>query len=103
MGQFSVEKPVAPGSVLSGNQQALFALIGKAILFASRARRVIPPILFRVRLQLETRENPARRNEFCRSIIMRKIEATIITLENQFPVPINGSGRCDRLMPPCPA
>ena len=23
MGQFSVEKPVAPGSVLSGNQQAL--------------------------------------------------------------------------------
>ena len=26
MGQFSVEKPVAPGSVLSGNQQAIVRL-----------------------------------------------------------------------------
>ena len=36
---------------------------------------------FRVRWQLETRENPGKRNEFCRSIITQKIEATIITLE----------------------
>jgi CRISPR-associated protein Cas1 len=40
---------------------------------------------FRVRWQLETRENPGQRNEFCRSIIMRKIEATIITLEKVIP------------------
>jgi CRISP-associated protein Cas1 len=39
----------------------------------------------RVRWQLETRENPAQRNEFCRSIIARKIEATIITLEKSIP------------------
>jgi CRISPR-associated protein Cas1 len=36
---------------------------------------------FRVRWQLETRENPEQRNEFCRSIIARKIEASIFTLE----------------------
>jgi CRISPR-associated protein Cas1 len=35
----------------------------------------------RVRWQLETRENPKQRNEYCRSIITRKIEASIITLE----------------------
>jgi CRISP-associated protein Cas1 len=40
---------------------------------------------FRVRWQLETRENPAQRNDFCRSIIMRKIDATIITLEKSIP------------------
>ncbi|HZZ23517.1 MAG TPA: CRISPR-associated endonuclease Cas1 [Roseiarcus sp.] len=40
---------------------------------------------FRVRWQLEIRENPAQRNEFCRSIITRKIEATIITLEKSIP------------------
>jgi CRISP-associated protein Cas1 len=40
---------------------------------------------FRVKWQLETRANPAKRNEFCRSIIMRKIEATIITLEKSIP------------------
>jgi CRISP-associated protein Cas1 len=39
----------------------------------------------RVRWQLETRENPGQRNEFCRSIIARKIEATIITLEKSIP------------------
>jgi CRISP-associated protein Cas1 len=39
----------------------------------------------RVRWQLETRENPAQRNEFCRSLITRKIEATIITLEKSVP------------------
>jgi CRISP-associated protein Cas1 len=40
---------------------------------------------FRVRWQLETRENPAQRNDFCRSIITRKIEAAIITLEKSIP------------------
>jgi hypothetical protein len=40
---------------------------------------------FRVRWQLETLENPEQRNEFCRSIITRKIEATIITLEKSIP------------------
>ena len=30
---------------------------------------------FRMRWQLETRENPERRNEYCRSLITRKIEA----------------------------
>jgi CRISP-associated protein Cas1 len=40
---------------------------------------------FRVRWQLETRENPAQRNDFCCSIITRKIEATIITLEKSIP------------------
>ena len=35
----------------------------------------------RVRWQLETRENLVRRNEFCRSLITRKIDATIVTLE----------------------
>jgi CRISPR-associated protein Cas1 len=40
---------------------------------------------FRVRWQLETRENLEQRNEFCRSIISRKIEASIITLEKSIP------------------
>ena len=40
---------------------------------------------FRVRWQFETRENPEQRNEFSRSIILRKIEATIITLEKSIP------------------
>jgi CRISP-associated protein Cas1 len=40
---------------------------------------------FRVRWQLETSENPELRNEFCRSIIARKIAATIITLEKSIP------------------
>jgi CRISPR-associated protein Cas1 len=48
---------------------------------------------FRVRGQLETRENPEQRNEFCRSIITRKIEATIFTLGKSTLAPINGSGR----------
>jgi hypothetical protein len=38
-----------------------------------------------VRWQLETRENTEQRNDFCRSIITRKIEATIITLEKSIP------------------
>jgi CRISPR-associated protein Cas1 len=40
---------------------------------------------FRVKWQLETRENPGQRNEYCRSIITRKIEATIMTLEKSIP------------------
>ena len=40
---------------------------------------------FRVRWQLETRENPEQRSDFCCSIITRKIEATIITLEKSIP------------------
>jgi CRISP-associated protein Cas1 len=40
---------------------------------------------FRVKWQLETRENPEQRIEFCRSIITGKIEATIITLEKSIP------------------
>ena len=40
---------------------------------------------FRVRWQLETRENPQQRNEFCRSMISRKIEASILTLEKSIP------------------
>ena len=49
---------------------------------------------FRVRWQLETRENPAKRNEFCRSIITRKIEASIITLEKS----IRRSDKWERAM-----
>jgi CRISP-associated protein Cas1 len=40
---------------------------------------------FRVRWQLETRENAERRNDFCRSIITRKIAASILTLEKSIP------------------
>jgi CRISP-associated protein Cas1 len=40
---------------------------------------------FRVKWQWETRENPDQRNEFCRSLITRKIEASIITLEKSIP------------------
>ena len=36
---------------------------------------------FRVQWQLETHENPALRIEYCRSIISKKIEASILTLE----------------------
>jgi CRISPR-associated protein Cas1 len=36
---------------------------------------------FRVQWQIETRENPALRIEYCRSIISKKIEASIVTLE----------------------
>jgi CRISP-associated protein Cas1 len=38
-----------------------------------------------VRWQLEIRENPQRRNEFCRSLITQKVEASIITLEKSIP------------------
>jgi CRISPR-associated protein Cas1 len=40
---------------------------------------------FRVKGQLETRENPDQRNDFCRSIIGQKIEASILTLEKSIP------------------
>jgi CRISP-associated protein Cas1 len=40
---------------------------------------------FRVRWQLETRENLEERNVYCRSLITRKIEATVITLEKSIP------------------
>jgi CRISP-associated protein Cas1 len=36
---------------------------------------------FRVKWQLETRDNPALQIEYCRSIIGQKIEASILTLE----------------------
>jgi CRISPR-associated protein Cas1 len=49
---------------------------------------------FRVRWQLESRENPGQRNEYCRSIITRKIEATIITLERS----IRRSDKWERAM-----
>jgi CRISPR-associated protein Cas1 len=39
----------------------------------------------RVRWQLETRGNPGLRNDFCRSLITKKIEATISTLEKSIP------------------
>ena len=40
---------------------------------------------FRMRWQSETSENPDQRNEFCRSIITQKIEASILTLEKSIP------------------
>jgi CRISP-associated protein Cas1 len=40
---------------------------------------------FRVRWQLEPRENREQRNDFCRSIITQKIEATIIAFEKSIP------------------
>jgi len=49
---------------------------------------------FRVRWQLETRENPDQRNEFCRSLITRKIEASVITLEKS----IRRSDKWERAM-----
>jgi CRISP-associated protein Cas1 len=49
---------------------------------------------FRVRGQLETREKPEQRNEFCRSIITRKIEASILTLEKS----ISRSDKWERAM-----
>jgi CRISP-associated protein Cas1 len=45
----------------------------------------------RVRWQLETRENPEQRNEYCRSIITRKSRRALLPSKNQFPVRINGS------------
>ncbi len=48
----------------------------------------------RVRWQLETRENLEQRNEFCRSLITRKIEASIVTLEKS----IRRSDKWERAM-----
>ena len=49
---------------------------------------------FRVRWQLETRGNPQQRNEFCRSLITQKIEASILTLEKS----ISRSDKWERAM-----
>jgi hypothetical protein len=46
---------------------------------------VIQPLVFGVRWQLETRENPWQRNEYGRSIIAQKFEAKITTLEKSIP------------------
>jgi CRISPR-associated protein Cas1 len=48
----------------------------------------------RMRWQLQTRENPDRRMAFCRSIITRKIEASILTLEKS----IQRSDKWERAM-----
>ena len=49
---------------------------------------------FRVQWQLETRGNPGLRNDFCRSLITRKIEASILTLEKS----IRRSDKWERAM-----
>ncbi len=49
---------------------------------------------FRVQWQLETHGNPGLRMEYCRSIITRKIEASIITLEKS----IRRSDKWERAM-----
>jgi hypothetical protein len=46
----------------------------EAVQFQSRGRAKLA--LSQSHLQLETRANPQRRNDFCRAIIIRKIEAT---------------------------
>src|SRR5271165_4237631 len=48
----------------------------------------------RVQWQLETRGNTDRRNEFCRSLIARKIEASVLTLEKS----IRRSDKWERAM-----
>ena len=48
----------------------------------------------RVGWQFETRENPEQRNEFCRSLITRKIEASVITLEKS----VRRSDKLERAM-----
>jgi hypothetical protein len=50
----------------------------------------------RVRWQLETRENPEQRNGFCRSLVTKKIEASIIALEKS----IRRSDKWERAMKP---
>jgi CRISPR-associated protein Cas1 len=47
-----------------------------------------------VQWQLETLGNPGLRNEFCRSLITRKIEASILTLEKS----IRRSDKWERAM-----
>jgi CRISP-associated protein Cas1 len=48
----------------------------------------------RVRWQLETRANPEQRNGFCRSLVTKKIEASIIALEKS----IRRSDKWERAM-----
>jgi CRISPR-associated protein Cas1 len=52
---------------------------GKIICVAGKAGYSANP--FRVKWQLETRDNPGLRIEYCRSTISQKIEASILTLE----------------------
>ena len=49
---------------------------------------------YRVQWQLETRGNPGLRNDFCRSLIAKKIEASIMTLEKS----IRRSDKWERAM-----
>jgi hypothetical protein len=51
MGQFSVEKPVAPGSVLSGNQQSFFFL-SRAEATMSRFRTLGTTLVLALSMQL---------------------------------------------------
>jgi CRISPR-associated protein Cas1 len=60
-------------------------LTGKAIFVCVVGASGYSANPFRVKWQLETRETPGQRNEYCRSIITQKIEATIITLEKSIP------------------
>src|ERR1700748_2526605 len=50
----------------------------------------------RVRWQLETRENPEQRNGFCRSLVTKKIEASIVALEKS----IRRSDKWERAIKP---
>ena len=43
--------------------------------------------------QIETREHPRTRMEFCNSLITRKIEASIKTLEKAVGARMRGKGR----------
>lgn len=52
---------------------------GEVVCVASRSGYAANP--FRVQWQRETREDPKKRMEFCVSLIARKIEASIFTLE----------------------
>jgi hypothetical protein len=62
---------------------------GEIVCVAGASRYSANP--FRVQWQIETRDNPDRRMEFSRSIIARKIEASIITLEKSIRRSENGS------------
>ena len=66
---------------LPSKRSALFESIGKATLSASLARRDIQRIPFGYNGNAKYLEDPANSNEFCRSIITKKIEGTILTLE----------------------
>jgi CRISP-associated protein Cas1 len=75
-------------------KSALFELIGKADIVSVAGAAGYSANPFRVRWQLETHENPKQRNDFCRSIITQKIEASILTLEKS----ISRSDKWERAM-----